>query len=310
MVDVFKRKFKTLIMLIFGYGYELKRLQRKVDSLDALIKSLHDIRRMPHAVGGLRLLQLGNVALFKILSDTLVKNGYEYWIESGTLLGAVRHRGFIPWDDDIDISMKRSDYLRLSSDLKEIFPESAGFASLRTNCIRFQWRGTPCQIDIFPYDVYEFQSTDLERSQNEVWGRWKLLYDKVKFDWSRLYKDGNILSGMTLNEIDKEAHALVASHSGDVEHLLVGFEVHGDTDFFIRYEDVFPLCEMVFEGVRFLAPNNAKKILARQFGDYMQFPRFIEVHDGIRARLSSDAIEKMNDLIRKAGLYELFEDEL
>ena len=51
------------------------------------------------------------------------KHDIRYWLSSGTLIGALRHDGFIPWDDDLDIEMMREDYLRLMEVLPQELPE-------------------------------------------------------------------------------------------------------------------------------------------------------------------------------------------
>ena len=51
------------------------------------------------------------------------KHDIPYWLSSGTLIGAMRHDGFIPWDDDLDIEMLRSDYLRLMEVLPKELPD-------------------------------------------------------------------------------------------------------------------------------------------------------------------------------------------
>ena len=44
--------------------------------------------------------------------DVCQEHGLRYYVLGGTMLGAVRHQGFIPWDDDVDVGMPRADYLR------------------------------------------------------------------------------------------------------------------------------------------------------------------------------------------------------
>lgn len=61
----------------------------------------------------LRNMQLRMLDMLLYIDRVCVENNIKYWLSSGTCLGAVRHGGFIPWDDDVDIEMERSEYKRL-----------------------------------------------------------------------------------------------------------------------------------------------------------------------------------------------------
>lgn len=75
----------------------------------------------------IRDLQLHILPILKHFDDTCREHGIRYYIWAGTMIGAVRHHGFIPWDDDIDIAMPRPDYEQFIRNSKEWLPKPYEF---------------------------------------------------------------------------------------------------------------------------------------------------------------------------------------
>lgn len=142
--------------------------------------------------------------LLKKLDQVCEEQGLRYTAIHGTLLGAVRHKGFIPWDDDVDIAMPRQDYDRLIALAPQFFAEPfflqtpennddcfyGGYAKLRrsgTAAIEPQNRGKNCHqgiwIDIFPLDYCPENGEKRMRLQKQITFWQRLLMAK-------LYKPG------------------------------------------------------------------------------------------------------------------------
>lgn len=81
----------------------------------------------------LRKLQLYELNLLKVFADICEKNDLRYYMIGGTMLGAVRHRGFIPWDDDIDIGMPREDYKKFMEIVGDQLPDGYVFLNYKTD---------------------------------------------------------------------------------------------------------------------------------------------------------------------------------
>lgn len=108
----------------------------------------------------MRLLQLGNAKLLSEFDALCKQHGLRYWINFGTLLGAPRHGGFIPWDDDVDLGMLRDDVEKLTAIVASDSRYSLTTAYDRFVCcrqIRFRYadESFPCFADIFIYDWCE-----------------------------------------------------------------------------------------------------------------------------------------------------------
>ena len=81
----------------------------------------------------LRKLQMVTLDIIKLFADICEKHNLKYFMVGGTMLGAIRHKGFIPWDDDVDMGMPRPDYERFMKIVHKELPEGYSFLNYKQN---------------------------------------------------------------------------------------------------------------------------------------------------------------------------------
>lgn len=79
----------------------------------------------------LRKLQLVELSIMKLFAEICDKHHLRYYLVGGTMLGAVRHKGFIPWDDDMDVGMPRPDYEKFLTIVRDELPEGYSFLNYK-----------------------------------------------------------------------------------------------------------------------------------------------------------------------------------
>ena len=240
----------------------------------------------------LRKFQLRLLEILKAVDKVCRAHELTYYIEAGTLLGAVRHQGFIPWDDDIDIIMPRPDYDRLMAHSEEWLPQPLRmmtgensahyhhpFAKVIDGSTRLVERNLPMglYVDIFPIDG--MSGCKLVQKTHVLWFRYvtkKLLY----FSCRDPYKHGNGVSSWLPLLCQKIYGYERAQRAIDRMQRKYDYATHDiiiDHDFYGR--GIMPKSvlgtpmEIVFEDSRFYAPEHPEEYLARVYGsDYMTPP--------------------------------------
>lgn len=240
------------------------------------------------------------------------KYGLKYWVAYGTLLGTVRHNGFIPWDDDLDIGMLREDYQKLCNLPQTVWGEEFLFCSgysedilhdktfgrvyLKKTVIQSyqdvdywinpitetSWN-TSLMLDIFVYDYIPENKDEyviLYKNGLKISRDYKYLKLKpklstesislfVKSILKRLYK-------FYLQKIlGKSFKSVLKKHEDKINRTrktnYIGTFLTDDPNIF-EYDEVFPLIEGEFEGVKVMMPKNWDSMLTNMYGEYMKFP--------------------------------------
>lgn len=234
----------------------------------------------------LRRQQLRMLEILDAVDACCRKHNIPYWLCYGTLLGAARHKGFIPWDDDIDIMMLREDYLKLLKLLPAELPRDfilqtvdtdpyyiAPYAKVRDLKSHIKenipydrlFTYTGIFIDIFPIEKAPLL---LEKIGRHFSNKSYRLLRKTK-------KDDNVLRRKTIRLNHLNYH-IVFPVLRFLAKLWTGraYRVSFGTSFLERHylNEIFPLTEMEFEGKGYPVPADTDKCLQRGFGDWRKVP--------------------------------------
>ena len=231
----------------------------------------------------LRRAQLRMLEILKVVDAICTKHEIEYTLCCGSLLGAVRHGGFIPWDDDIDINVTREDLAKLRKILPRELPSHLVYQDYFTD----PYYPTPiAKVRERDSYMYEEPCTDrlkekgifidlipIEEVPNLTW--------KAKLD----YWYGHCLRGIHHYVDTKDtilswivlpfawgltALTRLTNKFRRIDQLahVYGFQAYGA----LQKKDYYPIKRMSFEGFQACVPNNPDAVLTALFGDYMQLP--------------------------------------
>ena len=268
-------------IIIYFLGIKIRHLKSSVkNSGDKFVKLTCPITEIPPATGKLRQIQMDNLEGIEFFDDICSKNGISYWLDFGNLLGAVRHKGFIPWDDDVDFGMIREDYEKFIELFKNGFPDNDEYYIKYNNNGKDKCFIKVCRknfphvaMDIFPYDYY-FKKTDEKEKLSLTEFIRKLTHKKY---YTFLYpffinnpdgmrkrffkmRDKKILKGETPDKSAKPSLFFGVDYSHNHKNLVVD------------YETIFPVKKIFYEGKYFSSPNNEDALLKAEYGDYMTLP--------------------------------------
>ncbi|MBR5685846.1 MAG: LicD family protein [Muribaculaceae bacterium] len=232
----------------------------------------------------LRRQQLVMLEMVTELDRICRKHSIPYFLYGGTLLGAIRHNGFIPWDDDLDVGLMRKDYLRLMKVLPDELPPH----------IALQTNETDKNYFYFFAKLRDKRSFLDEGNYDRVFKERGIFIDIFPFDKMRLWTHliGEPLQGHTFKifrtgKDDEKSMRKIRAITWMNRHLtfpllrFISWVTRGKTltydygiPFHLVYDvnDIFPLTTHEFEGVKLSVPGNSHHLLQSQFGDYQHLP--------------------------------------
>ena len=249
-------------------------------------------------VTDIREIQQMELGIMEYIHEVCQKIGVKYFLAYGSLIGAVRHKGFIPWDDDMDICMLREDYEKLQDYLISNPDERYEVMSYKNNLnyvypfMKVQDNQTylleedvridsnmGIYVDIFPVDGYEDDSVFKDKMTRLIKKRQLSCYTfkgitntKSLLNSLIRYISVIIFYFTNTNKYIRGIDDLAQSRKVD-DYELVDYLIYKDMNKPVwKREWLKQTITGVFEGKEFMIPKNYHEILTSDYGDYTQLP--------------------------------------
>lgn len=230
------------------------------------------------------------LVMAKTAIDILEKNGFKYFICFGTLLGAVRHEGFIPWDDDFDMFLFDDEYDAALECLRKELPNDifvedstvdplyyASWAVLKDRkSVRYKnggYDGSCKETSGINLDLYRLEKvkrkdvvSTIKRQNVEYICR---RHEKGRIDKEEYLQKLNLWCTDYVNSINNVNEHL----SGADDEVFTSVILEGNQ--MLEISDVLPLKKYKYENELLLGPNNFEILMRQSYGDnYMGFPSY------------------------------------
>ena len=244
---------------------------------------------LPKAVGTLRDIQLAESFLLQRIKKHTDDLDIRFFLMGGTALGAIRHKGFIPWDDDVDIGMLNDDCEKLIQRVNENdklisilrYYDYNGCSMIK---VKFVFSEN-FYIDIFPFDRVRLDSSKINDYKTELWS---LTQNYTKEIAKRIETNDSLepfirpiflpnLDSYAKNYYKEIMDELKCFNGEDIyihESAINGYDFLSSREIW-RQEEVFPFMidEVEFEGIKYDMIKDYREKLETFLGDIWSFPQ-------------------------------------
>lgn len=234
--------------------------------------------------------------------------GVTYALYGGSAIGAVRHGGFIPWDDDIDVFMLRQDYERFLREAPALLPKGMRidnqstvaryhllFSKVGLEGTVFSSRGEinpdytpPIFLDVFPLDTVPADEKRFRAMCRRTWWWGRLLFlsgiptpglpgmavwkrslvHAVTRTVNALLRVCRLSPAALYRHWERAARAAEDEQTG----VYADFTMRDPQNWLVRQEEFMPVRRVPFEAIEAPIPHNVEALLTRSYGDYMRIP--------------------------------------